>query len=334
MFKSLKKYGLSASVVALGLGLTVAGTVNAQDEEIETLTLGFIPSSDAGEIATTAEPLAEYLSEELGVEVVAEVMVDYTGLIEAMRTQQVDIGFLAPFSFVQAEERADVEVILKSVRHGSDSYVAQYVTHVDSGLDSIEDIIAEEGLVWAYPDVLSTSGYLFPAAQMTDMGVEDLDSHFDQIAVGGHDNAIIQVYDGQADFATTFDDARENVEEDLEDVMDVLQVVGTTDDIPNDTISVRSELPDEWKEKIQEAFLSINDNEEVLQVMNDIYNWDALAEASSEDYDIVREVFAMFEDELTEDEDDEEEDEASDEDVEEDEDSDEDSEDDDEEDEE
>lgn len=311
MFKSLKKYGLSASVVALGLAVTTAASiqsVSADDEEIETLTLGFIPSSDAGEIATTAEPLAEYLSEELGVEVIAEVMVDYTGLIEAMRTQQVDIGFLAPFSFVQAEERADVEVILKSVRYGSESYVAQYVTHVDSGLDSLEDLVENEGLVWAYPDVLSTSGYLFPAAQLTDMGVEDLDSHFDQIAVGGHDNAIIQVYDGQADFATTFDDAREEVEGDLEDVMDQLQVIGTTDDIPNDTISVRSELSDEWKEKITEAFLAINDNEEVLAVMNEIYNWDGLAEAESEDYDVVRDVFALFEDDLTEDEDDEDED--------------------------
>ena len=316
MFKSLKKYGLSASVVALGLAVTTAASiqsVSADDEEIETLTLGFIPSSDAGEIATTAEPLAEYLSEELGVEVIAEVMVDYTGLIEAMRTQQVDIGFLAPFSFVQAEERADVEVILKSVRYGSESYVAQYVTHVDSGLDSLEDLVENEGLVWAYPDVLSTSGYLFPAAQLTDMGVEDLDSHFDQIAVGGHDNAIIQVYDGQADFATTFDDAREEVEGDLEDVMDQLQVIGTTDDIPNDTISVRSELSDEWKEKITEAFLAINDNEEVLAVMNEIYNWDGLAEAESEDYDVVRDVFALFEDDLTEDEDDEDVDEEEDE---------------------
>lgn len=319
MFKSLKKYSLTASVVALGLALTTVASVqsvSAEDEEIDKLILGFIPSSDAGEIATTAEPLAEYLSEELGVEVVAEVMVDYTGLIEAMRTQQVDIGFLAPFSFVQAEERAEVEVLLKSVRYGSDTYVAQYVTHVDSGLDSIEDLIAEEGLVWAYPDVLSTSGYLFPASQLTDMGVEDLEDHFDQIAVGGHDNAIIQVYDGQADFATTFDDARENVEEDLEDVMDQLQVIGTTEDIPNDTISVRSGLSDEWKEKITEAFLAINDNEEVLQVMNDIYNWDGLAVAESEDYDVVRDVFKMFEDELTEDEDDEDEEDAEDEDAE------------------
>jgi len=269
-------------------------------EDIESLSMGFIPSSDAGNIATTAEPLEEFLSEELGIEVEAEVMVDYSGLIEAMRTQQVDIGFLAPFSFVQAEERADVDVILKSVRNGSESYVAQYVVHADSDIESIEDLVGQEGLVWAFPDTLSTSGYLFPAMQLKEMGVEELESHFDQLSVGGHDNAITQVYDGQADFATTFDDARVTVEEDLPDVMDQLKIIGHTDEIPNDTISVRSELPDDMKEQITDAFLSLNENEEMLDIMYEIYEWDGIAEAESEDYDIVRDVYAEFESDLNE----------------------------------
>ncbi|MFB9860779.1 phosphate/phosphite/phosphonate ABC transporter substrate-binding protein [Salinicoccus siamensis] len=271
-----------------------------QEGEVETLSMGFIPSSDAGNIATTAEPLEEFLSEELGIEVKAEVMVDYSGLIEAMRTQQVDIGFLAPFSFVQAEERADVEVILKSIRNGSESYAAQYVVNADSDIEDIDDLVATEDLVWAFPDTLSTSGYLFPAMQLKDKGVDDLENHFDQLSVGGHDNAITQVYDGQADFATTFDDARTTVEEDLPDVMDKVKIIGHTEDIPNDTISVRSELPDEMKEKVTEAFLSMNDNEEVLETMYEIYEWDGVAKASSEDYDIVREVYAEFEDQLNE----------------------------------
>lgn len=275
-------------------------TSEESGEEIESLSMGFIPSSDAGNIATTAEPLEEFLSEELGIEVEAEVMVDYSGLIEAMRTQQVDIGFLAPFSFVQAEERADVDVILKSVRNGSESYVAQYVVNADSDIESIEDLVDQEGLVWAFPDTLSTSGYLFPAMQLKEMGVDELESHFDQLSVGGHDNAITQVYDGQADFATTFDDARVTVEEDLPDVMDQVKVIGHTDEIPNDTISVRSELPDDMKQQITDAFLSLNENEEMLDIMYEIYEWDGIAEAESEDYDIVREVYAEFESDLNE----------------------------------
>ncbi|WP_416150393.1 phosphate/phosphite/phosphonate ABC transporter substrate-binding protein [Salipaludibacillus sp. HK11] len=270
----------------------------ANEEEIDKLVMGFIPSQDAGEIATTAEPLEEFLSAELGIEVQAEVMVDYSGLIEAMRTQQVDVGFLNPFGFVQAEDRAGVEVLLKSIRHGDDFYVAQYTVPADSHIESIEDLVAEEGLVWAYPDVLSTSGYLFPAKQLMDMGIENLDNHFEGLSVGGHDNAIMQLIDGQADFATTFDDARDTLAEEFPDIYDDLRVIGHTDPIPNDTISVRSELPESVKQGIIDVFMSLNDNEEMLEIMNEIYTWDGIAEAQSSDYDIVREVFAEFEDDL------------------------------------
>ncbi|MCE7792689.1 phosphate/phosphite/phosphonate ABC transporter substrate-binding protein [Salipaludibacillus sp. CUR1] len=270
----------------------------AVEEDVDELVMGFIPSQDAAEIATTAEPLEEFLSEELGIDVRAEVMVDYSGLIEAMRTQQVDIGFLNPFGFVQAEDRAGVEVILKSIRHGSDSYVAQYTVPADSHIEDLDDLLEEEGLVWAYPDDLSTSGFLFPAKQLMDMGVENLDNQFQRLSVGGHDNAIMQLIDEQADFATTFDDARDTLADEFPDIHEDLRVIGYTDEIPNDTISVRSELSDNLKEQIQDAFMSLNDNEEMLEVMHEIYTWDGVAIAESSDYDIVRDVFAEFEDDL------------------------------------
>ncbi|PYZ92039.1 phosphonate ABC transporter substrate-binding protein [Salipaludibacillus keqinensis] len=268
-------------------------------DDVDELVMGFIPSQDASEIATTAEPLEQFLSEELGVDVRAEVMVDFSGLIEAMRTQQVDIGFLNPFGFVQAEDRADVEVILKSIRNDSDSYVAQYTVPADSHLEDIDDLLEEEGLVWAFPDTLSTSGYLFPAKQLMDMGIENLENHFEQLSVGGHDNAMMQLLDGQADFATTFEDARDTLADEFPDIHDDLRVIGYTDEIPNDTISVRSELSDALKEEITEAFMSLNENEEMLEVMHEIYTWDGVAIAESSDYDIVRDVFAEFEDDLS-----------------------------------
>ncbi|MBU9710302.1 phosphate/phosphite/phosphonate ABC transporter substrate-binding protein [Evansella tamaricis] len=267
------------------------------EDEITKLTMGFVPSQDAANIATTVEPLAQRLSEILGVEVDAQVMTDYTGLVEGMRTQQIDIGFLPPFGFVQAEERAGVEVILKAIRHGDDSYRAQFTVAADSEIDSIEDLINNEGYVWAYGDPTSTSGFLFPGNLFLQAGVEDLDSHFTHITVGGHDNSLIAVIDGQADFATTFEDAREVILDDYPDAMD-MKVIGFTDPIPNDTISLRSELSDEWKTKIKEAFLSFNDDEAMMEVMNEVYSWTGIAEAKSEDYDIVRDTYAAFEEML------------------------------------
>lgn len=283
-------------VLTLGI-VTACGSDDTSGEEITEITMGFVPSQDAANIATTVEPLAERLGEILGVEVKAEVMTDYTGLIEGMRTQQIDIGFLAPFNFVQAEERAQVEVILKSIRNGDDSYRAQITAAPDSDLESIDDILSTEGLVWAYGDPLSTSGFLFPGNTFLEGGVEDLDTHFVHQVLGGHDNSLIAVLEGQADFATTFEDAREVIQDEYDNAMD-MKVIGFTDPIPNDTISVRSELSDEWVQKIRDAFLSFNDEPEMLEVMDEVYNWTAIAEAKSEDYDIVRETYEAFEDRL------------------------------------
>lgn len=294
MRKSLKTI-LGASAVFL---LAACGTDQADMdgvEEVDELVLGYFPSADVENMAASARPLEEYLSEQLGIPVSGEVMTDYTGLIEAMRNQNADIAFLPPFAFVQAEERANVEVILKAIRDGSDSYVAQYNVAADSDIDSIDDLVDTDGLVWAFTDYTSTSGYLFPAQQLMDLGVADLESHFTTIDVGAHDAAILSVLDGQADFATTFEDARVRLEDEIPDIYDQIRVIGTTEEIPNATVSVRSELPEDLKERIQEVFLNMNDDMEMLEVLADVYNWEGFAPAESEDYDVVRDVYSEFE---------------------------------------
>ena len=48
-------------------------------------------------------------------------------LVEAMKTNQVQIGWLAPFAFVLAEEKAGAKVLLKSVRHGKPSQYSSII---------------------------------------------------------------------------------------------------------------------------------------------------------------------------------------------------------------
>ncbi len=291
-----RKLALVLSVIMIFAVL--AGCTSSKEEVVTELRMGFVPSQDADKIATTVAPLAERLSEILGVPVKAEVMTDYTALVEGMRTQRIDIGFLPPFGFVQAENRANVEVILKAIRNGSDSYKAQINARADLDIETLQDLVNKEGLRWVYADPTSTSGYLFPASAFMDLGIADLDKHFVQNAVGGHDNALIALLNGSADIATTFDDARTRIINDYPDVMEKIKVIGYTEAIPNDTISLRSGLSDEWKTNIKNAFLSFNDDEEMMQIMFDVYNWTGIAAAQSSDYDVVRRTFERFQEQL------------------------------------
>ena len=297
---------LTLLALTLLLALTACGgaedngdaTGGEKEEEVKQLTMGFIPSQEADQIADNVKPLEEYLTEQLGVPVKAEVMIDFVGLVEGMRTGKIDIGFTNPFGYVQAVDRAEVEPLVKSIRNGSDTYKAQFITGVDSGLNSIEDLVAKEGLIWAFGDTLSTSGYLFPASKLMELGVADVNTFFKQTAVGGHDNAVLAVLEGQADFATTFDDARTTIEKDYPEVMEKVKVIGYTDEIPNDGVSVRKGMSEDMKNKIKEAFLAINDNPEILAVMNEVYTWDGIAESTDEEFDVVRAVFEQFKEQL------------------------------------
>ncbi|ADU30011.1 phosphate/phosphite/phosphonate ABC transporter substrate-binding protein [Evansella cellulosilytica] len=258
------------------------------------LIMGFVPSQDSDKIADTAAPLADRLSEELGIPVDGRVMTNFTGLIEAMGNNQVQIGFLNPFGYVLATDRYDnIDVILKSIRNGEDSYRAQYTVRADSDIESIEDL---EGRVWAFADIASTSGFLFPAAQlMNDYGVEDVNTHFSElIQAGSHDNAMLQLLEGNADVVTSFEDARDTIADDYPEVYDELVQLDFTDPIPNDTISVDTTLPQELIDQIEEIFLSFNDDEEMIGIMQEVYTWTGIAEAEDSDYDIVRDVHRLF----------------------------------------
>ncbi|SHG32430.1 phosphate/phosphite/phosphonate ABC transporter substrate-binding protein [Ornithinibacillus halophilus] len=293
---------LYSLVLVLGLSLVLAACGGNDASNPDTLVIGFVPSQDSGSIADTVEPLAEKLGEELGKEVDPRVMQNYSALVEAMGSNQVHIGFIPAFGYVLANQEYDVEVILKSIRYGSGTYKAQYLVRSDSGIESLEDL---EGKVWAYGDQLSTSGYLFPANQlMEEFGYEsapELESEFfsNTVQTGGHDNSALEVYNGEADVATTFDDVRTELEEEYPDIMDKLTVLTHTDEIPNDTISVTSELDDELVQEIKDIFLSFNDDEEMIQIMDEVYNWDAIDEATDEEYQVVKDTYQKFRDNIT-----------------------------------
>lgn len=262
------------------------------------LIMGFVPSQDSDTIADTVEPLADRLSEELGIPVEGKVMTNYTALVEAMGTNEVQIGFIPAFAYVLANDKHDVEVILKSERYGSGTYVAQYIVSADSDFEELADL---EGAVWAYGDPSSTSGYLFPAAQIMDeFGVTDPQTEFfaEAYQTGGHDNSAIEVYEGRADVATTFDDVRETLEEEYPDIMEKTKILGYTEEIPNDTISITKELSDDLVQNIKDAFLSFNEDDEMIQIMNDVYNWDAIIEAEDSEYDVVRSTYNKFGDNI------------------------------------
>jgi len=159
---------------------------------------------------------------------------------------------------------------------------------ISAGSSCIGDLASVAGESIAFTTESSTSGYLFPALELTNLDI-DPTADVTPIFSGGHDAAVTAVYNGDAKFGLSFDDARRTIRSEQTDVGEKVIVFSITDEIPNDVVAVRSELPDSLKEAIYSAveeFLATEDGEVIFDA---IYGWTDIQPATDADFDIVRE---------------------------------------------
>lgn len=161
-------------------------------------------------------------------------------------------------------------------------------TEIVRGSSCMADLSVVAGKTVAFTTESSTSGYLFPALQLTTLGM-DPQSDVTAIFTGGHDAAVTAVYNGDADIGLSFDDARRTIRRENPDVGEKVIVFNLTAEIPNDVVAVNADLPDDLKEAIFTAIEDYLATEEGEAVFDEIYGWTGIRRAVESDFDIVRE---------------------------------------------
>lgn len=301
--KSLKKVlvGLLTVMVAVLVAACSNGssskTTSKSGYTPKSLTVQFVPSSQANTLEAKAKPLEKLLSKELGIPVKVSVSTDYNSMVEAMSSKKIDVGFLPPDGYVMAHKRGAADVLLQAQRFGVkqpggkstgklvDSYSAQILVKKGSDIKTIKDL---KGKKIAVQDVSSTSGYIFPIAELKEKGV-DLEKDATLTTVKGHDQGVMAVLNGDADAAFTFEDARNIVKGDVPDIMTKVLPMYKTKPIPNDTISVRSDMSKKFRTKLQNAFIKIAKTKSGHKIVSEIYRHEGYVKSKDSNFDIVRE---------------------------------------------
>ena len=159
---------------------------------------------------------------------------------------------------------------------------------ISAGSSCIGDIADVAGETIAFTTESSTSGYLFPALALQNLGI-DPENDVTRIFTGGHDQAVTAVYNGDAKFGLSFDDARRTIRSEQTDVGEKVIVFSITGEIPNDVVAVRSALPESLKTAIYDSVESFLATEEGELIFDEIYGWTDIRPAVESDFDIVRE---------------------------------------------
>ena len=232
------------------------------------LRMMFVPSGDAQVIVKGGQEVAELLQKETGLYFKTSVATSYAAVIEAMGAGKVDIGWLATFSYVLAKEKYDVELLLVVQRFGSPFYRGQIMVRANSGIESLKDL---KGKSFAFVDPASTSGHLYPKSLLLSKGLDPKNFFGKTVFAGSHNAVVFSIYKGEVDGGAAYDGSRAAVAKSYPDIFEKIKVIAYTKEIPNDTVSVRKELPENLKITLREGLKKISRSPEGSKILKNLY---------------------------------------------------------------
>jgi len=261
------------------------------------ITFAVIPAENGTGVLDRYMPFVNYLSKELGIKVTLRVANDYAAVIEGQRAGNIHIGYYGPASFARARltgVKTDAFVIDVN-SDGSKGYYSVFYVLAKSPYQKLEDLKGKNlGLV----DPNSTSGNNMPRFKMNQMGV-DPDAYFSKVIfTGSHENAVLALAQGTVDVAANWWNAEDdsNLTRMLAKNMvkssdgtplkkEDFRIVVKSDLIINSPYAYLSDLPEDMKAAIKQAFLDAPQKDaDAFKKLSDGKNrpWQPIA---NDDYD-------------------------------------------------
>ena len=292
-------------MAALGLSLLALAGCGKKEASADAkeLNVQFVPTNNDGSMEAKAKPFAQCLSGKLGCKVNVRLATDYSTIVEAMASGKVDIGIMPPAAYVQARDQKAAEAILTSqlgaYNHEtglpeegklSGTFKGEVLVRADSDLQTLEEL---KGKRIATLSPNSASGYIYPVAEMKDLGMDPA-KDCTLTTVNDIPSEMTAVLSGQQDACFVFEGAR-NVfaskfsDQDLPKDLRVLYL--TKGDIPNDAIAVQTDMEPELKAKVKEVFLNMKNDEAGQEAMS-LWNHKGYEEADDSVYDTVKDYTA------------------------------------------
>ncbi|MEF2595502.1 MAG: phosphate/phosphite/phosphonate ABC transporter substrate-binding protein [Lachnospiraceae bacterium] len=292
----VKKGFVCALIAGLGMAAIAGFTMAASAEG--TLNVQFVPTNNDGSMEAKTGPFADYLSEKLGMDVNVTLATDYSTIVEAMASGKVDLGIMPPAAYVQARNLDAAEAILSSqlVKYDKDTeepiegeytstFKGEVLVKADSDMESLEDL---KGKKIATLSPNSASGYIYPVAEMKDLGIDPL-TDCTLTTVNDIPSEMTAVLNGQQDACFVFQGARYVFSSKFTDydLYKDLKVLYLTDgDIPNDAIAVQPSMDEDLKAQIKDVFLNMANDEKGKEAMS-LWGHTGYGEADESAYDTI-----------------------------------------------
>jgi len=286
-YKIAVTFGLFIFVFSLMICLN-SQQGQAQDVKPKQLKIVFIAYENPQQLVEDVKPIIAYLEKTLNMDIKHFIATDYAGVVEALRNETADMGFMGPLQYVIAHKMAGAYPILGEIYDGKSTYISKIFVRRDSGIGNVKDL---KGKSIAFVDPISSSGYMYPLDIFKQEGlIKDKDKaekFFKKIYFsGGDEQALRAVLNNFVDAAGIGQYAFNLLNYD-----ERAEIVSIADSrlIPSHCVVVRKNLHQPTVEKLQEALFNLN-NESNRHLLKYLYSVDGYIKVTHDNYLEVEEI--------------------------------------------
>lgn len=232
----------------------------------QTFVFTAIPDEDESKLVERFRGIADYLQEELGVEVKYIPVKSYAAAISAFRNNQVQLAWFGGLSGVQARTLVPgSQALAQGVE--DEAFYNYFIAHKSTGLE-MSDTLPQEirGKTFTFGSKGSTSGRLIPEYHIRRLFDEAPEDVFSRVGFSGNHTRTLRLVE-----AGTYDVGAINYavwEKELADGninTDDVRVIWKTPAYPNYQWTIRGDIDDRYGEgfmgKVREALLAMDDPE-------------------------------------------------------------------------
>ncbi len=259
----------------LALTLAMVGCGNSAADGLPLLKVGGIPDQDTARLARRYQGFADYLSQELGVNVEYVPSVDYAAVVTAFTQDELQLAFFGGLTGVQARLQNPGAIAIAQ-RERDAKFHSKFIVRTDLPINSLEDLAAQSAdLTITFGSESSTSGHLMPRHFLTQAGI-DPDTGFRSVPnfSGSHDLTWELVQSGSFDVGALNEDVWKRAVDNGKADPTRVREFHTTPDYFDYNWTVRANLDQVYGEgftgKLQAALLKLNPQEhgEILELFS------------------------------------------------------------------
>jgi len=253
---------LVKGLAAITMAATVALPTTVLAEDVKEINWGLLAVESKDNLLKRYKPFLTLMEKRLGMKVNTFFATDYTGMIEAMRFDKVDVVLFGNKSGMTAVDRAGGEVFAQEVEASGDSgYYSILVTHKDNDqFNSLEDVLAtcdEKSVNFGIGDPQSTSGYLVPMTYVFGKNNVTPQECFKRVINAKHEANLLAAANKQVDVGTAHNVALyTRLAKNAPEAAAKLKEIWRSPIIASDPLIWRKNLPEAVKAKLYHAVLA------------------------------------------------------------------------------